>query len=146
MACGCFRREGDHVNDAKLPPTVSSVLDILNDLGFRVVEQREDGTHNRLFILARDECRVRLLSDRGEWSLAVAFGAGEWIHPDVWEAYLDKFPLAGDLSDLAHQIRFLRQRFDEISAASSPDVEDELAAIGEEYMRRRLGLGPGPGR
>jgi hypothetical protein len=111
--------------------------------GFQEVERRYDDAHNRLVVLEHEECRVRLVAHRGEWSIAVSLSGREWIHPDVWESYLDDFPLAGDLSDLDHQVQFLKRRLDELRRHGSAEVEAELLRTGEEYMRRRLGSGRG---
>lgn len=127
-----------HLSNA--PDTIKILSDWLYRRGFAVLEQRADGVHHQLLVLARDQWKVRLLNDRGDWSIAVAFGDGEWIHPDVWEACLENFPLAGELSGLDHQVEFLQQRLPDMKSVAGPEVERELRHIGEEYMRRSLGI------
>jgi hypothetical protein len=130
------------MNTSNFPQAVGKLYEWLVSQGFSVVEEREDGSQNRLVVLERDKCRIRLLTDRSECSVAVSFSGRDWIHPDVWESYLDDFPLAGDLSALEDQVRFLMKRLMEITQRASPDVDAELLRIGDEYMRRRLGVGP----
>lgn len=129
---------------SELPSTIKTLFNWLEKTGFTILEERREDSHNQLVVLDREGARVRLLADRSEWSIALSFSLGEWTHPDVWEAYLDQFPLAGDLSNLDHQVQFLQERMHEMIAAANTTVEKELRRIDEEYMRRRLGIGPRP--
>jgi hypothetical protein len=132
------------MNVTGMPKPIRELVGWLERDGFHMVEERSDDSYNQLRVLARGPCRIRILVDRGDWSIEIAPSSGEWMHPDVWEAYLDEFPLAGDLSNLEHQARFLEQRLPEIIqvAEQNPDAEAELLAMDEEYMRRWLGVGP----
>lgn len=127
------------------PSPISEIMAWLRGEGFESSEQLSSGPANHLVVLEHDGARVRVLSDRGEWSLGLSFvGFDDWYHSDVLEAYLDDFPLAGDLSDLAHQVEFIQQRLSEASErlAADPGAEKTLQVVGEEYMRRRLGIPP----
>jgi hypothetical protein len=124
------------------PENIRGFLRWLEGTGFTVTEERGEGMVNRRVVLGNEELSVEIVADRGEWSIALAFSPDRWMHPDVWESYLEGFPLAGDPSSLDHQIEFVQRNLSRIAATASPQVEDELARIGEEYMRRRLGIGP----
>jgi len=126
----------------EMPNSVRELVTWLQEQGFALSEeQRKDGNNQRL-VFERDGWRIEVVADRADWSVAVASPGGRFVHPDIWEAYLDGFPLAGDLSPLQHQIEFVRQDLERIRAAAGPDVDRELKRMDEEYSRRLLGIGP----
>ena len=130
------------MNADDFPEDIRGFLRWLEGSGFTVMEERGEGSVNRRVVLRNEDLGVEIVADRGIWSIALASSPDRWIHPDVWESYLEGFPLAGDPSSLEHQIDFVQRNMPRIAATASPEVEEELGRIGEEYMRRRLGIGP----
>jgi hypothetical protein len=134
---------GDPVLDlAAAPPSVQRLGEWLNAEGFVVSREQHSGVNNRYAELRDESRRVELTTDRGDWSLAIGIvGMSDTYHPDEWEAWLDGFELAGDLSSLDHQVEFIIERWGEAIAAARmlDDAEAQIRAIGVDYVRRRFG-------
>jgi hypothetical protein len=69
---------------------------------------------------------------------------GRTFHPEQWEAWLDGYPLAGELCGIGHQVEFITQRWDTAieRARAHPEAEGEVAAIGDDWVQRRFGFRP----
>ena len=130
----------------RAPESIAPFLDWLERSGFRLVEytQKEPGDfYNQYAVYDRDGVRVVFQVDRGDWGVVVAApGFDEPRGADVWEAYLDDFEPAGDLSSLEQQIDFLTRRMNEAvrAATDDPTCEAKLKAISLDWGRRRLGI------
>jgi hypothetical protein len=84
---------------------------------------------------------VRINADRGHWSLTLRFGRmTRWITPEAWRSYLDRVPM--EIQGMEQRVSFVEHRVNDMARAvrNDPDVESTLVGIGEEYMRRKLGL------
>jgi hypothetical protein len=127
------------------PEGIQDFLEWLTSVGFVIEEDLYDPAAfgNRELELSRGDCRIQLLSDRGEWTIGIRASrdALDWSHPDAWVAFLGDFPLAGDLSELDHQTHFIKTRLDEIEAlAAKPGTIDKVVEIGHDYVEWRFGI------
>ena len=102
--------------------------------------------HEQYIELTSDELRVEITLDRGEWSIGLGLlGMDHTYHPDEWEAWFDHVPLPWHLSDLDHQVAFIRNRWLAAAALARSDVpaaESELEAIGLDWVESRFGWRP----
>lgn len=127
------------------PEVIGKLLDWLSDEGFAVVAQQASGRANQFARFTGADRVVTITADRGAWSLSAGLeGMDSEFHPDEWEAWLDGFDLAGELSTLEHQVDFLTSRWSCALAAARTiaHAEDEIRAIGRDYMYRRFGFRP----
>ncbi len=94
--------------------------------------------------LARLPLRVRLVSDRGAWSIEVAGPDGHWIDLELWRDFLDGSAYSAGPSSFPDCVAILRARLEEISAlAESPDFAAtalRLAALHRERAMVRYGV------
>jgi hypothetical protein len=124
------------------PDPVCRLVGWLGENGLKVRSEQADGSLNQHAVWENDSLRVEVTADRGDWSVAIGTpNMSETFHPDEFEAWIDGFPLAGDLSDLDHQVEFITSRWSQVRAAvvGAPRAEDEVRAIGQDYVRRRFG-------
>lgn len=124
------------------PDSVRRLVMWLDANGLETAHEEMGGPFNQYAVWVGDSLRVEVTQDRGVWSVAVGTPTmSETFHPDEFEAWIDGFLLAGDLSDLDHQVKFITMRWAEVEAAlrASPDAESELRAIGQDFVRRRFG-------
>ena len=127
---------------ADAPDPVRRLVRWLNERGLEIATEQTGGRFNQHAVWVGGSIRVELTQDRGVWSVAVGSPTmSATYHPDEFEAWIDGFPLAGDLSDLDHQVEFITERWAEVEAALqlSGDAEGALRAIGQDYVRRRFG-------
>lgn len=127
---------------ASAPAPVRRLVIWLDENGFETTQEQADGPFNQHSVWVGDSLRVEVTQDRGVWSMAVGSPTmSDTYHPDEFEAWIDGFPLAGDLSDLDHQVEFITARWAEVdtSVRASSDAESELRTIGQDYVRRRFG-------
>lgn len=122
----------------------------LLDRGFVVVSEPslQEGAGVAMTDLERPPLRVRLVNDRGAWSLEVAGPDGHWIDLELWRDHLDGSGYSAGPSTFVDCVSILRARLDEIVAvASSADfaaAAARLAALHHERAIARYGP-PGTG-
>jgi hypothetical protein len=93
----------------------------------------------RMVDLARQPLRVRLVSDRGAWSMEVAGPDGHWIDLELWRDFLDGSAYSAGPSSFADCVAILRARLEEISAlASSADFAVTAAALAALHRQRAV--------
>ena len=127
---------------AEAPDSILRLVRWLGEHGLATAHEQANGRFNQHAVWVGDSLRVELTQDRGVWSVSIGSPTmSETFHPDEFEAWIDGFPLAGDLSGLDHQVEFITERWAEVETAlqSSADAESELRAIGQDYVRRRFG-------
>jgi hypothetical protein len=125
------------------PEPILCLLEWLDHGDFEIVEQQSSGSANQYARFKHGGCTVSVSRDRGEWSLSAGMDRmEEEFHPDEWEAWLDGFDLAGELSTLDHQVTFLIERWPEAleKAEADPGAEAEIRDIGRDYVSRRFGF------
>jgi hypothetical protein len=129
------------------PGAVAGLYRTLLDRGFEVVREQHGGMGGALVVLrgnvAGTPVEVQISGDRGHWSVGFLFeGMEQPQAPWVWEHYLDGGELAP--SDAERQADFVADRLDEVAAVlrSEPDAVRTVSRIGQNYMRRRLGMPP----
>ena len=137
---------------ADIPSVVDDLYATLLAEGFEVVEERRGGMGAVLVRLrgrvpgsiTHPAADVQISADRGQWTVALRFnGMSRFIDPRVWAAYLDAAPI--DEPDVGQQAGFVATRLVDAAEAvhADPGLEAELVRMGEEYMRRQLGLSAG---
>lgn len=131
------------------PEPVVDLYATLLSWGFRVLATRRGGMGGievEMAGLVTDRSRkvsaaVNINADRGIWMLTLSFGdMNRGITPGAWKAYLDGESM--EERSLAEQVSFIRDRIHEMAAAvkRNPKVESELIRVGDDFMRRKLGL------
>jgi hypothetical protein len=97
----------------------------------------------RMVDLARPPVFVRLVTNRGAWSMEVASPDGHWVDLELWRDFLDGTGYSAGPSAFAGCARILRARLDEITAlASSAHFAPKaarLAALHHERAVARFG-------
>jgi hypothetical protein len=109
--------------------------------GFVAVNERtlDEEAAVRMVDLARRPLRVRLVSDRGAWSMEVAGPDGHWIDLELWRDLLDGVAYSAGPSSFADCVAILRARLEEISAlAESPDFALTGAALAALHRQRAV--------
>jgi hypothetical protein len=109
--------------------------------GFVAVNERtlDEEAAVRMVDLARRPLRVRLVSDRGAWSMEVAGPDGHWIDLELWRDLLDGLAYSAGPSSFADCVAILRARLGEISAlAESPDFALTGAALAALHRQRAV--------
>lgn len=127
---------------ASAPDSIGRLVRWLDANGLATTREQTEGRFNQYVVWVGDSLRVEVTRDRGVWSIAVGLPSmSETFHSDEFEAWLDGFPLAGELSDIDHQVEFITTRWNEVEIAvlANPDAENEIKAIGQAYVRRRFG-------
>lgn len=127
------------------PPSIVRLVAWLHSEGYSIVSEQRAERNNQFAEYRCGSRVIGLTADRGEWSITGGTSSmTDCFHPDEWEAFLDGFELAGDLSDLDHQVDFVTGRWrDAIRIANQqPGAESELRLIGRDYVRRRFGFVP----
>lgn len=135
------------VDHRDAPPAMLKLLGWLEATGLQQSEEQVRDRFNQMAIFDDEHTRVRVVVDRGDWSVGVGITAFDsTFHPDVWEAYLNGLDRAND-SSLEHQVDFLVTRWADArrAAMADADAEGTLRAIDREFVRRLLGWDPGPG-
>lgn len=125
------------------PAPIGPFLEWMDRAGFRLTKETSRDCYNQYAVYERDGIRFIFQVDRGDWTFAMAApGFSEPRGADVWEAYLDNYEPAGELSSLEYQIDFITRRMDEAlrAAAKDPTCEAKLKAISTDWGRRYLGL------
>jgi hypothetical protein len=124
------------------PSSVHRLVKWLLNEGFRLEREQLGGTNNQFARFCRSPHVVEVTADRGDWSISIGLESmSATYHPDEWEAWHGHFDLAGDLSDLDHQIDFVTKRWFEVAANAGhgSDAEAQIRAIGVDFVRRRFG-------
>jgi hypothetical protein len=135
---------------SEYPEPIAALLRVLAERQFDVVRQSH-GSMGGAELVVRgasgegksQDVWIEINGDRGHWSIGIRFDErSPWITPAVWEAHLDGREIRPP--DIAADARFVERRLDEAAHAVAlrPAVEAELARMGREYMRRRLGVLP----
>lgn len=81
------------VGTTTLPSPIQQLREQLEELGFWFAEEehRDDGFGDLFLVLTRRGLGVRLIRDRGQWSVEVSGSdLNEWFAPMVWRAYLNQ--------------------------------------------------------
>jgi hypothetical protein len=130
------------------PAVLDDLYGVLLAEGFEVVENRRGGIGGLQVTLrgpmdsaGMPQSEVQISADCGHWTVGLRFaGMTRFIDPRVWTAYLDGTPIAEP--DVSDQARFVGTRLSDAAsvAAINRDIESELVQLGEDYMRRRLGM------
>lgn len=125
------------------PNAIADLVNWLSDRDFRVTDEQESGRNNQYAIFVAGDRTVKVTASRGEWSLGIGL-SGRTFHPEQWEAWLDGYPLAGDLASIEHQVEFITGRWDIAveRVREHPGAEEEVAAIGDDWVERRFGFRP----
>lgn len=137
---------------ADTPSVVDDLYATLLAQGFEVVEERRGGTGAVLVTLRgplagsirHPSADVQISADRGQWTVALRFnGMSRFIDPRIWVAYLDDAAI--DEPDVGQQAGLIATRLVDAAEAvhADPGLEAQLVRLGEEYMRRQLGLSAG---
>lgn len=128
---------------SRAPARVRQLLAWLVDQDFQVTGEEIGDSFNQNVIFTADDRTVRVNATRGDWALGIGLG-GETFHPEQWEAWLDDYPLAGDLADLDHQVGFIVHRWQTAieQACERPGAIDEIRAIGDDWVFRKFGFSP----
>jgi hypothetical protein len=125
------------------PPALAALAAWLREAGFTEQTVAEGGGFgNRQVAYTRSPLVVTMTSDRGAWTLDVGHEGwpDEGYDLDLWSAALDQTGPPPVPSSLEVQADALRERLGEIAAQA--DLREQLSAIGEARIRRRLGLDP----
>ncbi len=123
---------------------------LVGERGFVVVNEPSlhDEAAVRIVDLARPPIIVRLVTDRGLWSIEVAGPDGHWVDLELWRDYLDGCGYSAGPSAFADCARILRARLDEITAlASATDFAPTASRLAEVHRERavaRYGQAGGP--
>jgi len=134
------------------PSVVDDLYALLRSEGFGVVDDRRGGMGGLIVTLDRPvlgsaeypRAQVQIAADRGQWTVALKFaGMSRFIDPRVWVAHLDAAPIGEP--DVGQQAAFVGERLVEAAEAvkANPAIESLLVRLGQDHMRRRLGLDVG---
>lgn len=83
---------------------------------------------NRLLLLRRNETRIRLVRDRGQWFIEVAApNSDDWFAPVVWQALLDDQLPPDRMPSVQEQATLVSTRLQEIDTVCF----DEPDTLGE---------------
>ena len=124
------------------PTSVHRLVEWLLNEGFHLEREQLGGTNSQFARFSRRPLVVEVTADRGDWSIGIGLEfMSALYHADEWEAWHGHFELAGDLSDLDHQVDFVTTRWPEVAASAgrSADAEAQIRAIGVDFVRRRFG-------
>lgn len=124
------------------PTSVHRLVEWLLRERFRLEREQLGGVNNQFARFRRSPHVVEITADRGDWSIGIGLESmSATYHSDEWEAWHGHFDLAGDLSDLDHQIDFVTTLWPEVAANAqhSSDAEAQIRAIGVDFVRRRFG-------
>lgn len=124
------------------PPAVGRLVEWLTAQRFDLDREQLGGINNQFARFRRTPLVVEVTADRGDWSVGIGLDTmNATFHPDEWEAWHDHFELAGDLSDLDHQVEFITRRWAGVagSATRRSGAEAQIRAIGVDFVRRRFG-------
>lgn len=131
------------------PGPIAALYTTLLSRGFEVVSEQQGAMGGVDVVMSgtiSDRSRtvpafVNINADRGRWMVTAKFAEmSRWITTAAWKARLDDEPMAEQ--DHAEQTAFIRDRIREMATAvdRDPDIESALIRIGEDFMRRKLGL------
>ena len=125
------------------PSAIDRLVKWLTDSGFTVTEERASDRNNQFAVFTGGDRTVKVTASRGEWSLGIGI-SGITFHPEQWEAWLEGYPLAGDLATIEQQVEFITQRWDTAvqQLRENHGAEEEIAAIGDDWVERRFGFRP----
>lgn len=137
--------------DSDSPTSIGELLEQLPQVGFNVVAERysAESFGNRVTVLERDPVAIRMLKDRGIWTVDVAGprtvtteGGDFWFSSGVWQAYLDSTDPPIKAMPLDQEIIFVKDRWQDVESAfrNDKDLDDDLRSIRKEgaEARRRL--------
>lgn len=129
---------------SQAPESIRALVANLDGEGFTVVAEQGTGGVNRLLVLRRASCDIRITVDRGEWWIELGCSALDWFDPDVWQACLDDVPVHMEPTELDERVAFVLQRWPDVAAAldSPQDFAGCLDRARSTRARTRLGLPP----
>lgn len=135
------------VGTATLPSPMQQLREQLENLGFWLAEDesRDDGFGDRFLVLMRRGLGIRLVRDRGHWSVEVSGpDLSEWFSPMVWHAYLNQ--RVGDVAtpELDEQCQLILDDVARMQAATSTDAHllNQLHRYRDDRAEARRLLGP----
>ncbi len=128
----------------QLPEELAALTRWLTSEGFALAEQQSsEAFGDRLLIYKREACRVRLIRDRGQWSLEInGSGQNGWFEAEIWRSCLEgENPSTGSIP-LSEQATYLRKSLTQIEDAllNDPEIDDCLRQRGLWRTRAILGL------
>ncbi len=125
------------------PPAIPKLISWLLTKGFVLSEERSSDRSNQYALYLKRDQLVKITASRGEWSLGIGMW-GQTVHPEQWEAWLEGYPLAGELAGLDQQVDFITRRWEAaIEQAQERDgAQSEIAEIGDDWVQRRFGFRP----
>ena len=124
------------------PPTVGRLVEWLTAQRFDLEREQLSGINNQFARFRRTPLVVEITADRGDWSVGLGLDTMDaTYHPDEWEAWHNHVELAGDLSDIDHQVEFITTQWAGVAgrAMRRSDAEPQIRAIGVDFVRRRFG-------
>ena len=127
------------------PTAIHKLVEWLETNGFSIVRSQQDGPYHQYALFSSGDMRVEVRATRGDWDIGIGLASMSRIyHPDEWEAWFGRFALAGDGSDLDHQVDYIENQW--LGAVSRARIdesaEDEIRAIDQDYVWRRFGIRP----
>lgn len=139
------------MDSLELPEALAGLRHYLLARGFTVVKtERGDMGYFDLVLegavpaaIGNAPTFVEINCDRGHWSATIKFGdMTRWTTTNVWKAFLANQPYVEQ--SLEEQTSYIRDHMVEMASEylSNKHLEATLAAIGESYMREKLGLPP----
>jgi hypothetical protein len=125
------------------PAAITKLLSWLVGQGFTLAEERFSDRGNQYGTYMKQDRVVTITATRGEWSLGLGMW-GQIFHPEQWEAWLDGYPLAGELSGLDQQVAFITHRWEVAIERDQerPEAQAEVAEIGDDWVQRQFGFRP----
>lgn len=131
--------------DEATPTSIERLTAWARASGFRVASEEFGDSQNQHVVLRSRHHRLEVTKDRGEWSIALGTSRlADLYSPDEWRAWAEDFPLAGDPSSLDDQVDFIVSKWLEVAkfADGSANSEDQLRAIGRDYIEREFAIRP----
>jgi len=114
------------------PEPLAALAAKLERAGFAADEYGpdRDSFGDRMTTFTAEDLRVRLIRDRGQWTVELGHPAWEDVYdPDIWRAALEGTDPT-DPSPLAEQAAYVADRLDALRAAArDPDLRERLDEI-----------------
>jgi hypothetical protein len=106
-------------------PEIRDLIEWLSEQGFNVVSDRSfEGFGDRSIVLSKNPISIRITRDRGIWMISIAQPCETpsdsddiWFEPKIWASYLDGTVPWTAPTPLEMQIKFVRTRISELTAA-----------------------------
>lgn len=124
-----------------VPTEIDDLRSGLTEAGFTVAEELASSSFGDLAVtFRRGILEVRVVRDRGQWSIEIAGPATGFYDPDIWRACLEGRAAPLDPAPLADQAAFVLGHLDELGrAAADAATPDCLRRRGLERTEARVG-------